>query len=90
MRYSIRLDENASKNPSNSPNFLAHRGFPRAPARLGPAIAPWVSALQVAAAADFLGNILPDVSRPAFGGIEADDPHRVFALYVQQVGDNVL
>jgi hypothetical protein len=46
--------------------------------------------LQVAAAADFLGNILRDVSRPAFGGIEADDAHRVFTLYVQQVGDNVL
>jgi hypothetical protein len=44
-----------------------------------------VSRLKVAAAAQFAGDILGNIFRPALGGIEGDDADRVTILAGQQV-----
>jgi hypothetical protein len=46
--------------------------------------------LKVTAPTNFIGDILGDIARPAFDGIEADDADRVVVLTVQEVGDHSL
>jgi hypothetical protein len=35
-----------------------------------------------------VGNIFGDITRPALGGIKANDPHGFVVLAIQHVGDN--
>src|SRR5437762_11371951 len=48
------------------------------------------SILEVASAAEFVRDILGHIPRPAFSGIEADDPDWVGILPVQQIADDRL
>lgn len=49
-----------------------------------------ISKLQIAAPAQLLGDILGDVTRPAFGAVEADDLIRPAVLTGEQIGDDGL
>jgi hypothetical protein len=44
--------------------------------------------LHVGAPADFVGNILRDIARPALGYIEADDAHGARIWAVKQIADD--
>jgi hypothetical protein len=47
-----------------------------------------VAELEIAASAQFPGDVLGDVLRPFLGGVEGDDPDRAFVLPLKQVEDH--